>query len=391
MEKISYSASVFALSSEQINHTKKSQWIRVTLDETVDPEKLQKAVDRAVEVCPYVLYSLEKKEGRLYGHVKHSGTVPVLDHVPEILDAEENNGLLTAVCAMGQKILFLQSHCLTDGNGIFWFVRAVLDFYAGKDKTLYNGASEPDFDRDPLAERLPEAEAAEDPTAPGKVFSRPEGEVSFEDENLQYHCSASAFQKLYKSLHCSPQVLLTAIAACAVQEAYPENRDKVSVRIPVNARAVLETPNTFQNSSLVNLRAELPPTLLTEMKTEELLASIAEQMAAQNTKEATLRQLNRWRDLILEQDQTKFYQMIQKMAGSDSMVVSYLGKALIPEEIAPHVTEVREGIRMFPLMLYAVICGEKLEITVRDATGDGKLQQAMAGVLHAFGLFSTFS
>lgn len=386
MEKISYSASVFALSSEQINHTKKSQWIQVTLDEPVDPEKLQKAVDRAVTACPYVLYSLEKKEGRLYAHVKHSGTVPVLNHVPELLDAEENNGLLTAVCMEEKSILFLQSHCLTDGNGIFWFVRAVLDFYAGNEKTLYNGATAPDFNKDPLAERWPEADGAEGPAAPATVFSRPETEMPFEDENLQYHASAEAFQKLYKSLHCSPQVLLTAIAARAVQEAYPENADMISVRIPVNARAALETPNTFQNSSLVNLRAELPPTLLQEEKTEELLTAIAEQMGAQNTKEDTIYQLNQWRDLILETDQTRFYQMIQKMAGSDSMVVSYLGKFLVPGEIAPHVMEIKEGIRLFPLMLYAVICGEKLEITVRDATGDRKLQQAMENVLKEFGL-----
>ena len=56
------------------------------------------------------------------------------------------------------------------------------------------------------------------------------------------------------------------------------------------------------------------------------------------------------------------------------------------DEIAPYVTEIKEGIRMFPLMLYAVICGEKLEITVRDATGDGKMEQAMQDMLHGFGL-----
>ena len=386
MDNISYSASVFALDARQINDAKKSQWIQVTLDAPVDREKLQKAVDQSVKACPYVLYSLEKKEGRLYGHVKHSGTVPVLDHVPEKLDTEENNGLLTAVCAQGNTVTFLQSHCLTDGNGIFWFVRAVLDFYAGNEKTLYNGATEPDFNRDPLAERLSEADTTEETAPPAKVFSRPETEMSFEEENLQYHASAEAFQKLYKSLHCSPQILLTAIAARAVQEAYPENTDTVSVRIPVNARAALETPNTFQNSSLVNLRAELSPAILQGTKTEELLASIAEQMAAQNTKEATFHQLNLWRDLLLETDQALFYQKIQKMAGSDSMVVSYLGKALIPDEIAPYVTEIKEGIRMFPLMLYAVICGEKLEITVRDATGDGKMEQAMQDMLHGFGL-----
>ncbi|MBQ6441757.1 MAG: hypothetical protein IJJ13_04095 [Lachnospiraceae bacterium] len=386
MSNVSYSASVFALDQRQINDAKKSQWIRITMDASIEREKLQKAVDRACEVCPYVMYSLEKKEGRLYGHVKHPGTLRVLDHVPELLDAEENQGLLTAVCVEGNRVTFLQSHCLTDGNGIFWFVRAVLDFYAGNEATLYQGATAPDFDRDPLAERLPEEEAGAEVAAPAQVFARPEAEMPFEDENLQYHASAEAFQKLYKSLHCSPQVLLTAIAARAVQEAYPENTDTVSVRIPVNARAVLETPNTFQNSSLVNLRAELPTALLQGEKTEELLTAIAEQMAGQNTKEDTIHQLNLWRDLLLESDQTKFYQMIQKMAGSDSMVVSYLGKALVPDAIAPQVQEIKEGIRMFPLMLYAVICGDKLEVTVRDATGDGKMQQAMENVLKEFGL-----
>ncbi len=387
MGEISYSASVFALDPRQINDAKKSQWIRITMDVPIDVANMQKAVDRACEACPYVMYSLEKKEGRLYGHVQHPGTLKVLDHIPEKLDEEENQGLLTAVCVIGSTVTFMQSHCLTDGNGIFWFVRAVLDFYAGNDKTLYNGATAPDFNKDPLAERWPEADGAEGQAAPATVFSRPEAEMPFEDENLQYHASAEAFQKLYKSLHCSPQVLLTAIAARAVQEAYPENADMISVRIPVNARAALETPNTFQNSSLVNLRAELSPTLLQEEKTEELLTAIAEQMGTQNTKEDTIYQLNQWRDLILETDQTRFYQMIQKMAGSDSMVVSYLGKFLVPDEIAPHVMEIKEGIRLFPLMLYAVICGEKLEITVRDATGDRKLQQAMENVLSAFGLF----
>ncbi|MCR5742979.1 MAG: hypothetical protein K6F92_04510 [Lachnospiraceae bacterium] len=105
---------------------------RVKFKEEPDRDVLQRAVDAAVAVCPWVLYRVEEECGKFYFNDDLSGTIQVMDwdcEHPVALGSEAVGDHVVGVFCSGRTVYFAFFHGLTDGRGILKFIEEVIKHY----------------------------------------------------------------------------------------------------------------------------------------------------------------------------------------------------------------------------------------------------------------------
>lgn len=379
-----FSGSLLGMAPGARHRMEVNPFVRVFLDEPMDEERLSEALQKALLDCPYMNLSIKEDEGIFLKAEENPTPLSLLKEEPGEINGAANNGHSAGVSVRGNRITVMLSHALTDGCGLFWFVRTLLDRYFGETGGIFRGASEEDYAADLLENNLPVSPDFQPYSLPeGPYFTVEDPKDPDFSNTFLLTTSYASFKELCKKIGGSTQNVMTALSLKALTEAYPENRAKMTARLPINARTMFSVPHTFQNASLANMRVTLTPE---EAGDPEFTAkAVAEQCAAQNSKDAVAYQCNRWREVLMAETREERMQRILPLLGKDAILISNLGRGLFSDTYASHITAVLPGAMMFPLMVYGIPWGEKMGFSGYDG-GNGNYKKALKAVLEREGL-----
>ncbi|MBQ7725205.1 MAG: hypothetical protein IJT63_06300, partial [Lachnospiraceae bacterium] len=117
-----------------------------------------------------------------------------------------------------------------------------------------------------------------------------------------------------------------------------------------------------------------------------LASKITSLSASQNTRDEIAYQCNLCRNLLLSESRDEMLKMISEYLGQDAIITSNLGKGLVSDFYAGHITAIFAGALMFPLMVYGIPLGDSMGFSCYDATGKGEYKKALKTVLERMGL-----
>ncbi len=387
MNKRLYSGSLLGMGRDSRHNACMNPFVRVFLDERVDEERLEEALTEALSYCGYMSCTVEEDEGIFLKLRDNEAKLPIQKSIPLRIDSPENNGHSCAVCAHDNMISVMVSHALTDGCGFFFFVKTLLALYFGSADEVYRGASQPDHDIDILEGDLSVADGYEPVLLPeGDHFTIADPVPADWSRGFCLQTSQTGYKALCKKADSSSQNVLSALSVMALAEAYPDNDKNITVRIPVNARGLYDIPDSFQNSSLANMRVSFTASEYKEADLVWLAGETAKRCMGQNTRDAVAYQYGLWKDVLLAESREERFKRIVPLLGKDVLLVSNLGRGIVPCAAEEHVTSIFVGAMMFPLMVYGVPAGDRMGFSGTDLSKDGKYKNALKTVLERMGL-----
>ena len=353
-------SSFFAGDEEAMKKISHSICNEITLREKVDPARLQAAVDKAVEVCPYVAFDISKRDGVIYFH---KNNLPLLVGNFDQFGTAENNYHYVVVSYEDRKIFINVSHILTDGFGIICFLHAVTDFYFDKEKTFYEGADKFDFVADLMSQELPLPEgytpksyAVENHFVPPEINSAEGGKTY---ENF-IEISTKKFNHFCKKNRLSAQIALSFLVAQAVQSAHPDNEKIISVRSPISTRTPLKVPNTFQNASIPHIFLNFEPRFLSGEWSAENLKKIKADFSDQCAYENLAAFTNKIWEVFSKKNSAELVKLVKSYKGQTDIFANYMGKVLA-DDVAEHTDFFNFKVpASYPFMVYAVTLGERI-------------------------------
>lgn len=385
MKQRLYSGSLLGMSQDTRHLAATNPFTRFFLDEPVDGERLSAALEKALSDCPYMRCSVVPEEGIFLAAEENSAPLPLQTKEPTVLNTPENNGHSCAVYYHDNMIGVMVTHALTDGCGFYYFARTLLDHYFGVEEGVYKGASAPDYAKDLLETELPVSPDYKPVSMPeGPFFTIQSPKAPDFSDTFLLQSTYAEFRALCKKLNGSAQNVLTALCIQALSECYPENKAKITARLPINARILMEIPNTFQNASLANMRVVFSADETSDP--EAMAAEIASQCREQNTKDAIAYQCNQWRSVLMAEDHEERMKRIVPLLGQDAVLISNLGRGVVSDSYAEHITAMLPGAMLFPLMVYGVTFGQRMGFSGYDAAGNGRYKKALKNVLERMGL-----
>lgn len=264
---------------------------RLTFDHEIDRERLQRALDAALRVCPYMSMSLEEDKDGIW-YVPNPAPALLCDEVPERLGGEETgHHLFCLVCGKDSAEL-VAHHGLTDGAGLSWFWDALLAAYYEEPVFAYKGAGTEDYARDPMDIdlKIPDGYIPET-VMPERRFTFPEatGNAGSAAGAGRYHYVAAFSREDLRSFcreyGCSFTEALAALILQAVQRVHPENEDPICIRCPIDSRRILGLPHTFMNASLPQILAFADAKKAAVGRIDEIIEELNTQMTAQTDRD----------------------------------------------------------------------------------------------------------
>ena len=239
--------------------------LRLTFKDMVDPEILQKSVNQAITLHPWVTYGIYEEDGNFYYHNKLTELLKVREADYENLPAiggEDAEGLLTGVFYNGKNVTVATFHGLTDGKGLMSFADDLLKAYAGY---LNGNAGTPQFVEyeDANAEPFETAgqlfekmKLPEIPDQGGMMDKEPFiVQKGFETEpskpcHYLIKADAAEYMRCAKECEVRPAALLAAMYAKAVIKVMGSPDRKMKIAIPADFRNALGIPHTFRNCAM---------------------------------------------------------------------------------------------------------------------------------------------
>lgn len=353
-------SSFFASDEDEMKKISHSICNEIILLEKVDPAKLQAAVNKAVEVCPFVTFEISKRDGMVYFK---KNNLPLLVGIFDQFGTAQNNYHYVAVSYEDRTIFVNVSHILTDGFGIICFLHALTDFYFDKEKTFYEGADKFDFVADLMSQELPlpaeytpKSYAVENHFVPPELNSATGGKTY---ENF-IEVPTKKFNHFCKKNRLSAQIALSFLVAQAVQAAHPDNEKIISVRSPVSTRTPLKVPNTFQNASIPHIFLNFEPRFLMGELADEKWKKIKADFSDQCTYENLAAFTNKIGGIFAKKNSAEFVEMVKSYKGQTDIFANFMGKVL-----ADDVAEYTEFFNFkvpasYPFMVYATTLGERI-------------------------------
>ena len=353
-------SSIFAADENAMKKLSHGICSEITLLEKVDPVKLQAAVNKAVEICPFVAFEISKRDGVVYFK---KNNLPLLVGNFDQFGTAQNNYHYVVVSYEDRKIFVNVSHILTDGLGIIYFLHALTDFYFDKEKTFYEGADKFDFVADLMAQELPlpaeytpKSYAVENHFVPPEINSATGGKTY---ENL-LEVSTKKFNNFCKKHRLSAQIALSFLVAKAVQAAHPDNEKIISVRSPVSTRTPLKVPNTFQNSSIPHIFLNFDPRFLMGELSDENWKKIKADFSDQITYENLAAFTNKIGKIFSQKNSAALVETVKSYKGQTDIFANYMGKVLA-DDVAEYTEFFNPRIpATYPFMVYAITLGERI-------------------------------
>ena len=353
-------SSFFAADEDAMKKVSHSVCNEIILLEKVDPEKLQAAVNKAVEVCPFVAFEISKRDGVIYFK---KNNLPLIVGKFDQFGTEQNNYHYVSVHCEDRKIFVNVSHVLTDGLGIIFFLHALTDFYFDKEETFYEGADKFDFVADLMAQELPlpaeytpKSYAVENHFVPPEINAATGGKTYANLLEIQ----AKKFNNFCKKNRLSAQIALSFLVARAIQAAHPDNEKIISVRSPVSTRTPLKVPNTFQNASIPHIFLNFEPRFLTGELSAENWKQIKADFSDQATYENLAAFTNKIRKIFLAKNPAELVETVKSYKGQTDIFANYMGK-VIADDVAEYTEFFNPKIpATYPFMVYAITLGERI-------------------------------
>ena len=364
----SWYAGILSLSEESLVNVRHNPCMIIYLDETVNPDRLQAAVDRVVRETPYVLYDiLFRKEAPRIRFRENNRPLSVLRaSCITRYGTEENNGHFTMVACAGNTVHFGISHTVTDGHGFQAFVSAVLRTYFGRaaEKQIRDETLPEDYTADLAAAELPLPDgytiSSNDPAV---LFVLPEcgGPVRYFSD--RFTVSAAPVRGFADTWKLTVQEAICVLLARAIQEVHPDNEDTIRIRCPVDTRNIFGVPGTFQNASIPHIFLDIAPQKLKECL-DELSEDLNTQFARQYCYEYLAYVTNRFGAAQRTGDQAAETEALKWYMGGANIFASYLGR-MADEETARRITDVEQiNDASFPLMIYVSELGDRMIVQI---------------------------
>lgn len=353
-------SSFFATDEAEMKKISHGICSEILLLEKVDPAKLQAAVNKAVEVCPFVAFDISKRDGVVYFK---KNNLPLLVGNFDQFGTAQNNYHYVVVSYEDRKISVTVSHILTDGFGIICFLHALTDFYFDKEKTFYEGADKPDFVADLMAQELPlPADYTPKSYEVENHFVLPEINSATGGKTYEnfIEIPTKKFNHFCKKNRLSAQIALSFLVAKAVQATHPDNEKIISVRSPVSTRTPLKVPNTFQNASIPHIFLNFEPRFLAGELSDENWKKIKADFSDQCSYENLAAFTNKIRKIFSTKNSAERLEMIKSYKGQTDIFANYMGK-VIADDVAEYTEFFNPNIpASYPFMVYAVTLGERI-------------------------------
>ena len=212
---------------------------RIVLTESIQPDALREAAYSAITRYPYFSVRLIRK-GETYTLAYNGAPLPITLGGRAIpLGGAESGGHLLALAYDGNLLYIDTSHFLTDGNGIFPFIKTLLYCYL---RIIHPEAA---FDTAGIAlpgSDIPLAEADDDPfpdqpfpeeplgaiQRPEKVFLLADQPAGYESRDqwtsFRIKIKQKEMMRYASTVDGSPATFIASIMYRAIDETHPENR-----------------------------------------------------------------------------------------------------------------------------------------------------------------------
>ena len=347
-----------------------------TLIDPIEPQLLQRALDRTLRRFPSMAQKLKK--GFFWFYMEHNDKQLVVQ--PDVgnpcvrMDFKENNGFMLRVRYHENRIAVEFFHMLTDGTGGLSFLKTLTAEYI----FLRYGVRVPaedgvlDCDESPRREELEDSFAK---YARGMTRSRREAKSYFipgtEEEHFM-HITTGLIDvqkalELSRGYGCSLTELLTSVLILSIDELQLRNRPKrrklrpVKVSVPVNLRNYYPSPTVRNFSSFVNPGIEPK---YGQYTLEETIKQVKGFMA----KETDEKLLNARFSTNVMSERHRVMRMVPLFIKSQAMKVAFLskgdkqssstltnlGNVKIPKEMTEYVA--RMDVQLGPLKRNRVGC-----------------------------------
>ena len=257
---------------------------KLSFDHEIDRERMQKALDAALRVCPYMGMSMTQDENGMW-YVPNPSPVVLSDEIPEKLGGEETGKHLFCLVCDGRSLELDVYHGLTDAVGMQWFFEALLTAYYDGEKAAAGSVADAVIrdeatdilDMDPGFPEggIPEAVMPEHP------FTFPQAVDKENTNHTMAVFSRKELQAFCEAHDCSVTAALVTMIATAIQRVHAGNTAPICVRCPVNSRKILDVPDTFMNASIPQVLACVDAAQAADGRTDEMIRDIASQIERQ--------------------------------------------------------------------------------------------------------------
>lgn len=323
-----------------------------TLSDPVDPDALQKALDRAVDRHPG--FNVRLRSGMFWHYLESARTAPKVQ--PESLPICA--GLHTGTTSTLFRVTYLQdrinlevSHMISDGRGTLEFFRELLgayvrERYGAEDAAPAPAISHEQRNEDSFTRHFEPEKAGKSPS--GKVYHlegwRDESDPAF----FEYHLSASQVHGIAKAMGVRVTALLIAAIIVAVRSTMPESKRGRSIRmdVPVDLRALFGSQTTRNFFGLAFVDYTLGSR---DESLEEIARAVQAQMTSETEPDALKRRMNQM--IKIEKNplirvaplfvKDAVLSLAERMAARDvTTTVSSLGRIQLGPAVDPYVREV---------------------------------------------------
>lgn len=385
--------------------------LSLNLDEAVEPELLQQALDTVLPWFPNMRVRLRR--GLFWHYLEHN---PARAHIRQeddypcrFIDPRQNNNFLFRISYFDNRINLEVFHVLTDGTGGMDFLKALCCNYL----LLANPSSFSDEDKqhkwfaghasdteDSYTENyVPTRKAS---FIEGKAW-RLKGERSLFDNVSVIHAHI-ALPGLLDFCRGKGVSISHYVVACIGWSVYTEQlgsrptKKPVNIFIPVNLRNIFDSKTSLNFFSNIFISLDFTPKDGGEYSFEDLLQEVKKQFEQKVTKEAMLERISYTvgsrvnpflRIMPLPLKNVALRTVYEMSAGSSTMGFSNLGRISMPEQFMPYITGT--SIMLHPTSREPIKCtaasiGEHLTFTITSMMRSMKIQRAMVRRMSQDGL-----
>ena len=230
--------------------------IVVTMDDEVDPDILQQALDSMTERYPTICSRIVK--GKFWYYTEKLDKITVREDNGVLLGTVNNKSVFeqaTYILYSGNKIILEEFHSITDGHGAFTFLNGLTGAYCAiRNGSLRINAYKGEFVKEELEDGFlrhgGKVETIEEPYKITKPFF-------FENDAHKKYMDATVFRMktarvraLAKENHCSMNELLAAVLFRSIFDMKESEGKDVVLTVPINLRRLFETPTLLNFSQL---------------------------------------------------------------------------------------------------------------------------------------------
>lgn len=379
--KLDNAGKMFHAVSEQAN----SAVFRIAamMKETVQPAKLQPALDEAIKRLPS--FAVKLRKGVFWGFLVDNNEKlfiqPESQYPCAPIDPLETNGFLLRVTYYKKRIAVEFLHSVTDGTGALEFIKVLIYHYLillGEDvayeSKLVDIHNQPSYyERDDSYQNYRTDEKTE------LLKETPSYQIrgASVDQTIALHgkMSANKMHQLAKAYGTTITAFVTTILIVAIYKErlqYRAYKEKINIAVPVNLRSLFAS-NTLRNFfGVVNIGMYVTE----EMTLEEIIEEISKQLREKVQKESLQQSINhrvKWQTrltarfvpLPIKHHAIRYgYRSFSER--TKAMTLTNMGKVQLPESMESHISHmemVMYPTKKSPINGGMVAVGDELVIT----------------------------